>query len=190
MKLQGLPRERPALLVCDREFRLPVAQSIIETLRAIRPDFRILAPAPTVRDAMFNQWCIFLHTVAQRGAAAGNYQPLRRAVSWLKEGGLLVVFPAGEFSQWAGDNMFSIGPRWSDTCARLAILTGALTIPMAPIENAAGAASVHFGKPIGATTLKAMAALRDATEYVRVCAERIDPMRPRRERLVPRLAAS
>ena len=190
MDVPGLPRERPAILVCGQELRGQTASCVISALRAARADFRVLMPAPATGDARFDKWCIFVNTAAKPGVTGGNYRPLRKAISWLRTGGLLVTFPAVEFSQWANDNMFSVGRRWSEATARLAVLTGSLTVPTFVGEKRdGGVARIRFGKPICSVTLMAMPSLRDATEYLRICAERIDPAPPRRERLVPRLSA-
>ena len=189
MELHGLPRRQSALLVCSGGFRSSLVRPIVEALYRIRPDFRLLAPALSTGDAMFKKWCILLPPGTKRSAGAGNYRPLRQAVSWLNGGGLLVVFPAGDLSERSNETVLSMEPRWSDAIARLAILTGSLAIPTLAVGNADGEASIHLGKPICSVTLMSMPSLRAATEHIRVCAARIDPAPLSRVRLVPRWSA-
>ena len=186
----ALPDDGPALLVCGREFHLTAVQFLIRALSGVRAELRVLAPALPTADAALTELCIVVSAKAKRAAAAQNYRPLQQAVSWLAGGGVLLAFPAGEASNRTDDSMLSNGPRWSDTSARLAMLTGAPVVPVVPFEDPSGSPAVRLGPLISAATLEEMPTLRDATEYIRVRTERIDPMRPNRDRLVPRLAAS
>ena len=45
-------------------------------------------------------------------------------------GGVLVIFPAGEVSSWDLRTQRVIDPRWSDTAARLARAGGAAVLPV------------------------------------------------------------
>ena len=48
----------------------------------------------------------------------------------MKDGGLVVFFPAGEVAHWSVRTMSISDPQWSDSAARLAEMTGAPIIPI------------------------------------------------------------
>jgi putative hemolysin len=69
-------------------------------LPRIRQDVKLmtnylLAGLPEIEDK-----CIFVDPFNGPGSLAINQRALRQAIRWLKSGGLLVMFPAGEVSHW------------------------------------------------------------------------------------------
>lgn len=63
-------------------------------------------------------------------ATRTNLAPLRQALNWLKQGGLLVLFPAGEVSSWQSAEQGITDPAWSATLPRLVRLSGAPVLPV------------------------------------------------------------
>ncbi len=55
---------------------------------------------------------------------------MRESLEWLSQGGVLVVFPAGEVSSWDLRTQRVTDPKWSDTAARLARASGAAVLPV------------------------------------------------------------
>jgi putative hemolysin len=59
-----------------------------------------------------------------------NVKPLKQAMEWLRQGGALAVFPAGEVSHWNVREAQVTDPSWSDVAARLVRKTGASALPV------------------------------------------------------------
>ena len=59
-----------------------------------------------------------------------NHQGLKDAIAWLKEGGLLAGFPAGEVSHLNLKERAIVDPEWNRSVARLVRITGATVVPM------------------------------------------------------------
>jgi putative hemolysin len=59
-----------------------------------------------------------------------NLSALRAAVEWLRRGGMLVLFPAGEVSHIDFSRRGVTDPEWSDSAVRLAARSGAPILPV------------------------------------------------------------
>jgi len=59
-----------------------------------------------------------------------NLKALKRAIEWLRQGGALAVFPAGEVSQWNVRQGQVTDPAWNHVATRLARKTGASVLPV------------------------------------------------------------
>ena len=59
-----------------------------------------------------------------------NIKPLKQALDWLRQGGALAVFPAGEVSQWNVRQAQVTDPAWNTVAARLIRKTQASALPV------------------------------------------------------------
>lgn len=96
----------------------------------VRPDVRLLANHVLARIPELEPLCFFVDPFGGPAAAARSRAGLRAAHLWLRGGGALVAFPAGEVAHDAVDG----GPApadspWSATVARLGLATGAQVVP-------------------------------------------------------------
>jgi len=81
-----------------------------------------------------DQYCIpldpFTTGTPDSGMAPGvNQRSLRVALQWLHEGGMMLVFPAGEVAHFQWTKGIA-DPEWSTTAFRLARSTGSATVPI------------------------------------------------------------
>lgn len=95
-----------------------------------RPDYRIVSNSiigrvPEVRDKL-----ILVDPFGGLGSAQRNSLPLRQAIRWMSQGGLLGVFPAGEVSLWRGDEGRVADKAWAPQVARLALAAKATVVPL------------------------------------------------------------
>jgi putative hemolysin len=86
---------------------------------------RLLGLVPEVRPSL-----IMVDPFGGKRAAAYNLQPMRQASAWLKGGGLLGLFPAGEVSLWQGPEGRVADKAWSGQAVRLAQAAGATVLPL------------------------------------------------------------
>jgi len=98
--LQNIPKEGPAVLIANHPFGGIEGIALAVLLSRIRSDFKILANhflriIPELRDIF-----IFVDPFKTKNSIASNIPQLKRTICWVSEGGLLVVFPAGEVSHY------------------------------------------------------------------------------------------
>jgi putative hemolysin len=88
-------------------------------LPRVRPDTRfmanrILSALPEMRDLL-----VSVDPMGGKSAKRGNRAGLRQSIEHLENGGLLVVFPAGEVSHFQWRKRVVTDPQWSPTIARM-----------------------------------------------------------------------
>ncbi|MCS7044181.1 MAG: lysophospholipid acyltransferase family protein [Bryobacteraceae bacterium] len=95
-----------------------------------RADVRILINHLLPVHEALEPYLIRVDPYGRRESAAANRIPLRRAVGWLRRGGCLVVFPAGEVSRLDWKHWGVADPEWSPSVARLIRLGRADALPL------------------------------------------------------------
>ena len=120
--LDHIPRQGAAVLVVNHPFGILEGAVLATILRRIRPDVKILANGvlaviPELRDIV-----IPVDPMGGAEAARGNPSGLRHSLRFLAEGGLLVVFPAGEVSHFQWKERSITDPRWNPAVARILAL--------------------------------------------------------------------
>lgn len=88
-------------------------------LLTVRPDVKVMANRllgriPDLRPIMF-----FVDVFGGAEAARANARAMRDSINHLKNGGMLVIFPAGEVSSLDLSRRAVVDPKWSDMVARL-----------------------------------------------------------------------
>lgn len=115
-----IPAQGPVLVVANHPFGAVEGVVLGSVLRSARPDVKLMANyllsvIPEMREMLIN--------VDPFGAEASlkkNIGPLKESLRWLKSGGMLGVFPAGEVSSLNVRRRSVEDPRWSETIARMA----------------------------------------------------------------------
>jgi putative hemolysin len=144
--------------------------------------------------AELRQWCIFVNPFGARHAIGENARALLEAAAWLRSGGALVVFPAGEVAHFDWKSGTLADPDWNPALARIAQRTDAAAVPIFfEGGNSVGfqlAGVIHpglrtaslprellnkrgrrirmrIGRPVAPSTLQSFESAREATEYLR-----------------------
>ena len=94
-----------------------------------RADVRLLGNHLLARIPEMRDWTIALNPFDPRSSA--NRSGLRSARAWLRRGGLLVVFPAGEVSSVTRRDGTLVDREWQQGVLRLARWSGASIVPAA-----------------------------------------------------------
>jgi len=128
--LNNIPQSGPVVVVANHPFG--GIEGIIMTLmlRQVRPDVRIMANSMLKRIPVLSETFIGVNPYGHARATHENLRPLREAVRWLKSGGLLVVYPAGDVSRFHLNDMTVRDDKWDSTVARLIRLSDAQVVPM------------------------------------------------------------
>jgi len=128
--LDRIPRQQPAIVVANHPFGGIEGLILAAVLRSVRLDVKflanyLLAAIPDMRDLFF-----FVDPFGGKGAVARNIQPVIEAVRWVKNGGMLGVFPSGEVSHLHLRRREITDPPWSETVARVVRRTHAPVLPV------------------------------------------------------------
>jgi putative hemolysin len=104
-------------------------------LTRVRPDVKVMTNY-LLRDVPeLARHCIFVNPFQPDRAANDhsmdvNRRAIREALAWLRQGGMLAVFPAGEVSHWQFPQGEIADPAWNTTAGRLIRRTGAAALPI------------------------------------------------------------
>jgi putative hemolysin len=106
------------VIVANHPFGILEGAVLATVLGRVRPDVRILAngilsAVPEVRDLLIPVDAI------TKGAAQRNLQPVRESIRFLRSGGCLVVFPAGEVSHLQWRKRAVTDSAWHSTVVRI-----------------------------------------------------------------------
>jgi putative hemolysin len=102
---------------------------LAELMLRIRPDVKVMAnyllsSIPRLRDLF-----IFVDPFETNGAIEKNLAPLREAMRWVENGGLLVIFPAGEVAHLKFKSRKVADPPWNPAVARIVSRTKSPVVP-------------------------------------------------------------
>jgi putative hemolysin len=125
-----IPKRGPVVAVANHPFGLIEGAILPSLFLSVRPDVKImanhlLAAMPETKDL-----CIFVDPYGGDRAARANHKGLKDAIAWLRQSGLLAVFPAGEVSHLNLKERSITDPEWNHSVARLIRITGATVLPV------------------------------------------------------------
>lgn len=133
----GVPARGPLIVAANHPTGALDGLVVCELIRRTRPDVRVLANRLLARIPELRQSCFFVDPFGGAAAAARSRAGLRAAHLWLRDGGALVVFPAGEVAA-------EREAQWHESLGRLALSTRAVVLPVflegrnSPLFHAAG----------------------------------------------------
>jgi putative hemolysin len=132
--LDRIPVKGPLVAVANHPFGVLDGAALAVLLSRARNDVKILTNSLLEGIPELHEHCIFVdpfHTThSSRKSTDKNVKPLNQAMEWLRQGGALAVFPAGEVSQWNVREAQVTDPAWNTVAARLVRKTGASTLPV------------------------------------------------------------
>lgn len=128
-ELAHVPRSGGAVLVANHPFGAIEGLVMALLLRRLRPDVRFLANGLLGRVPEVAPLFISVDPFGGAEAERRNRAPMRQAIRWVQNGGLLVVFPAGEVSHLQVRQGAVVDPAWHSAVARIVARTGAPVVP-------------------------------------------------------------
>jgi putative hemolysin len=143
-ELKRIPARGPAVIVANHPFGAVEGIALAHLLKQVRPDVKIMANYLLSRIPQMKDLFISVDPFARKDSARKNIAPMRDCLRWVKQGGLLVIFPAGEVSHWDLRHRNVCDPPWNENIARLIRQTGAPVLPVffagsnGPLFQAAG----------------------------------------------------
>ncbi|MGB7332793.1 MAG: GNAT family N-acyltransferase, partial [Terriglobales bacterium] len=128
--LERIPIKGPLVAVANHPFGVLDSVALAVLLSRVRPDVKILTNSLLEGISELHEHCIFVDPFYIPSSSEKNVKSLQQAMEWLHHGGALVVFPAGEVSQWNVREAQVTDPPWSTVAARLVRKTGANALPV------------------------------------------------------------
>ncbi|MGB0991024.1 MAG: 1-acyl-sn-glycerol-3-phosphate acyltransferase [Akkermansiaceae bacterium] len=127
----SIPKSGAAIVIANHLFGGTDAISLAGICLRNRPDTLVMANAMTGELPGMQQVLIPLNIMGEEGATQANMDAMKRSLTHLRKGGVLVVFPAGAVSRWRDDLGRVADPEWSPHVARLARKVG---VPVLPVK--------------------------------------------------------
>ena len=129
-RLAGIPREGPLIIIANHPYGVLDGLAMGHLASLARPDFKLLAHAVLGRAEPLRPYLIPIEFDGASSAVRTNVQSKRAAVAHLKEGGTIVIFPAGRVS--TADNLFrpATDAPWKLFAAKLIHCSGATVLPV------------------------------------------------------------
>ncbi len=125
-----IPKQGPVVAVANHPFGLIEGAILPSLFLSVRPDVKVMANHLLASMPETNPLCIYVDPYGGEQAARSNRKGLKDAIAWLKQGGLLTVFPAGEVSQLNFKERSITDPEWNHHVAGLIRITGAAVLPV------------------------------------------------------------
>jgi putative hemolysin len=115
--LAHVPQRGPTVVVANHPFGVLEAVALVTVLRGIRPDVCVLANELVCSIPELSG--VLIPVDVLRGSRRANASGIRRAIEFVRGGGLLLVFPAGAVSHFHWRERAAVDPPWHPEIARL-----------------------------------------------------------------------
>lgn len=125
-----VPLTGRCVVVANHPFGAIEGLILASMLRSFRHDVKVMANALLGRVPELRDLLVLVDPFGEAGSTQSNIRPLREAISWIKGGGMLVVFPAGEVAHARLSEREITDPPWSETIARLIRICEAQVLPV------------------------------------------------------------
>jgi len=128
--LARIPAKGPLVVVANHPFGAIEGIILTHMLRRVRPDVRFMANFLLGRIPELRDLFICVDPFGGDQSKSFNVGPIRQAMRWLKEGGALIVFPAGEVAHLDLKRGAVVEPKWSETIGRIVRKAQAPVLPV------------------------------------------------------------
>lgn len=128
--LLRVPVTGPAVVVANHPFGAVEAILLMDLLQGLRPDVRVLGNSLLCRMPCAASDVIAVDVEEDAGASRRNALSAKAALSWLRQGGMLLIFPSGTVSHLHLDRMTVTDPPWHPGACALALKTSACVVPV------------------------------------------------------------
>ena len=125
-----VPASGPLVVVANHPYGAADGLVLASLLSRTRPDVRLLGNHLLGRIPELRRLLIPVNVYGGARSTAGNGAALRAALKWVRAGGALAVFPAGEVSHAASRGAAVADPAWAPAIAVLAQRAGASVLPV------------------------------------------------------------
>lgn len=128
--LAHIPKDGPVVVAANHPFGGMEGLLLADMLLSVRPDVKIMANYLLGRIEELRELFILVDPFGTGKSQARNIAPMRDSISWLRGGGCLGVFPAGEVAHFSMSERRVAEPRWSPSIARIIKSCEATVVPV------------------------------------------------------------
>jgi putative hemolysin len=129
LALTRIPEQGPLIVSANHPRGALDGLVLASVVARVRPDVRLVANHLLARIPEMRSICFFVDPFGGPSASARSLSGLRAAHLWLRRGGALILFPAGEVAHRRDAAGQPRDGAWSDTLGRLASGAGAAVVP-------------------------------------------------------------
>lgn len=193
--VEDVPSQGPVLIVANHPFGGIEGIILASLVSQVREDVKVLANELLKRIPELDELFIGVDVFGGEQAKSTNRRAIKEANQHLKDGGVLIVFPAGEVSAWQSKEHKVTDKEWSKSVAKFVRHAEATTVPIfingmnsklfyqagkihpllrtallgRELLNKSGQTiSVSVGQPIPYSEVKDFASDEDITRYFRL----------------------
>lgn len=127
---ERIPASGPVVVVANHPYGVLDGALLTVLLTRVRPDVKVLTNSLLGDVPELQKHCIFVDPFETDSSVESNRRAVREALAWLRQGGMLAVFPAGEVSHWQMPAAQIADREWNATAVRLIRRTGATALPV------------------------------------------------------------
>ncbi|HQW06146.1 MAG TPA: lysophospholipid acyltransferase family protein [Flavobacteriales bacterium] len=117
--LDNIPKTGGLIFVSNHPYGAIDGLALVQVLGRVRPDLKVMANFLLQQLEPLRDRFIGVNPFEQL-TSLSSFQGMRQAMSHVKEGGALAVFPAGEVSSWRTELKAVADPRWKTPMIKLA----------------------------------------------------------------------
>lgn len=128
--LENIPAEGSVLIVANHPFGGIEGIILASLISKVRKDVKVLANELLKRIPELDELFIGVDVFGGEKAKRTNRQAIKEANHHLKEGGVLIIFPAGEVSSWQASENKITDKAWSKSVAKFVKHAEATTVPL------------------------------------------------------------
>jgi len=128
--IEKIPQKGGCVVVANHPFGAIEGVIVAELLLSVRPDVKIMANFLLNRIPQLRSLTIPVDPFEGSRAVRANIVSIRKAMQWVKKGGLLMIFPAGEVSHYNFKRREIADPPWNHTVARIVRYAEASVVPI------------------------------------------------------------
>src|SRR5262245_58048421 len=129
-RLAGIPARGPLIVAANHPHGALDGLALLDVVGRVRPDVRLLANHLLACIPELRELCFFVDPFESRNSTQRSLAGLRAAHRWLRQGGALIVFPAGEVAHVRSNDGSLIDSPWRSTVGRLAASAAARVLPV------------------------------------------------------------
>ena len=124
-----IPKAGACMIIANHPYGCVEGIAIMKTLSAFRDDVKIVATRLLDCVPEFSESMIFVDTNESECSRTLNSLALKSSIDWLRSGGMIIVFPAGEVSLYSFKSKSVEDKEWHSTFLSIALKTRATIIP-------------------------------------------------------------
>jgi putative hemolysin len=125
-----IPRKGSFISVANHPTGIIDGLAMLSALRRVRPDVKLVANSISEFFSAFRSHLIYIYPFDGSAAFDQNLIALNQTLAWLKGGGGVAVFPAGDISSFDYRKGRVLDPQWTTTFIRISLLTRSPILPV------------------------------------------------------------